>query len=107
MTQQNPEKEWFGTRHVSPDEKTGLVRGVFDSVADRYDLMNDLMSGGLHRLWKDRLIRQIRPRPGLRFLDVAGGTGDIAFRIRKNVPSAMKIAPDGSAQKALIAWCVS
>lgn len=79
----NPEKEWFGEKPVSPDEKTGLVRGVFDSVASRYDIMNDLMSGGLHRLWKDRLIRQIRPRPGLKYLDVAGGTGDIAFRIRK------------------------
>ena len=88
MTQQNPEKEWFGEKRVTPDEKTGLVRGVFDSVADRYDLMNDLMSGGLHRLWKDRLIRQIRPRPGLKYLDVAGGTGDIAFRIRKSAPAA-------------------
>lgn len=80
---QNPEKEWFGERQVDPDEKTGLVRGVFDSVSDKYDLMNDLMSGGLHRLWKDRLIREIRPRPGLSYLDVAGGTGDIAFRLRK------------------------
>jgi demethylmenaquinone methyltransferase/2-methoxy-6-polyprenyl-1,4-benzoquinol methylase len=84
----NPEKEWFGQRHVSPDEKTGLVRGVFDSVAPKYDLMNDLMSGGLHRLWKDRLVRQIRPRPGQKFLDVAGGTGDIAFRILKKAPGA-------------------
>jgi demethylmenaquinone methyltransferase/2-methoxy-6-polyprenyl-1,4-benzoquinol methylase len=80
---QNPEKTQFGDRTVSPDEKTGLVRGVFDSVADKYDVMNDLMSGGLHRLWKDRLIRMIRPRPGLKYLDVAGGTGDIAFRIRR------------------------
>lgn len=79
----NPEKNWFGEKPVSPEEKTGLVRGVFDSVADKYDLMNDLMSGGLHRLWKDRLMREIRPRPGLAYLDVAGGTGDIAFRIKK------------------------
>lgn len=79
----NPEKEWFGDRKVSAAEKTRLVRGVFDSVADKYDLMNDLMSGGVHRLWKNRLIRMIRPRPGLHYLDVAGGTGDIAFRIRK------------------------
>lgn len=85
---QNPEKEWFGTKHVSPEEKTGLVRGVFDSVADNYDIMNDLMSGGLHRLWKDRFVRMIRPRPGLRYLDVAGGTGDIAFRIMKKAPGA-------------------
>ncbi len=59
------------------------MRGVFDSVADKYDIMNDFMSGGMHRLWKDRLIREIRPRPGLKYLDVAGGTGDIAFRIKK------------------------
>ncbi len=80
---QNPEKEWFGEKRVSAEEKTALVRGVFDSVADKYDLMNDLMSGGLHRLWKDRFVRDIRPRPGLDYLDVAGGTGDIAFRLRK------------------------
>jgi demethylmenaquinone methyltransferase/2-methoxy-6-polyprenyl-1,4-benzoquinol methylase len=80
---QNPEKQWFGEKQVSPEEKTGLVRGVFDNVADKYDLMNDLMSGGLHRLWKDRFVREIRPRAGLRYLDVAGGTGDIAFRLRK------------------------
>ena len=51
--QSNPEREWFGTRKVSAREKTSLVRNVFDSVADKYDLMNDLMSGGMHRLWKD------------------------------------------------------
>lgn len=85
---QNQEKEWFGERHVTPDEKTGLVRDVFDNVAPKYDIMNDLMSGGLHRLWKDRLVRSIRPRPGQKFLDVAGGTGDIAFRILKKAPGA-------------------
>ena len=79
----NPERNWFGEKQVSPDEKTALVRGVFDSVADKYDLMNDLMSGGVHRLWKDRFVRMIRPRPGLHYLDVAGGTGDISFRIRR------------------------
>ena len=78
----NPESAWFGTQAVKPEEKASLVRGVFDSVADNYDIMNDVMSGGIHRLWKDRLIRMIRPRPGLKYLDVAGGTGDIAFRIR-------------------------
>ncbi|MEZ5918552.1 MAG: class I SAM-dependent methyltransferase [Alphaproteobacteria bacterium] len=88
MTAQNPEKEWFGEEHVTPEEKTGKVIGVFDSVASRYDLMNDLMSGGLHRLWKDRFVRQIRPRAGLRYLDVAGGTGDIAFRIKQKAPNA-------------------
>jgi demethylmenaquinone methyltransferase/2-methoxy-6-polyprenyl-1,4-benzoquinol methylase len=84
MKQQlNPESEWFGTRRVKADDKAGLVREVFDSVADNYDIMNDVMSGGVHRIWKDRLIRMIRPRAGLDYLDVAGGTGDIAFRIRK------------------------
>ena len=80
---QNPESTQFGTRNVTPDEKTSLVRGVFDSVADKYDLMNDVMSGGVHRLWKNHFIRRIRPRAGLDYLDVAGGTGDIAFRIKK------------------------
>lgn len=85
---QNPEKEWFGERKVSAEEKTKLVHGVFDSVADKYDLMNDLMSGGIHRIWKEKLIRQIRPRNDLKYFDVAGGTGDIAFRIKKAAPRA-------------------
>ena len=85
---QNPEKEWFGERRVTPEQKTGLVQGVFGSVAPKYDVMNDLMSGGLHRLWKDRLVRMIRPRGGLDYLDVAGGTGDIAFRIKEKLNSA-------------------
>ncbi len=80
---QNPESQWFGETQVSPTEKTKRVIGVFDSVASNYDIMNDFMSGGLHRLWKDHLVRKIRPSKGLHYLDVAGGTGDIAFRIRK------------------------
>ncbi len=88
---QNAEKNWFGEKQVAPDEKTKLVRGVFDSVAPSYDVMNDLMSGGLHRLWKDHLVRKIRPRAGMRFLDVAGGTGDIAFRIHKKVGKGSQI----------------
>ncbi len=76
----NPESEWFGFRHVKPQDKTGLVRGVFDSVAEHYDLMNDLMSGGLHRVWKDRLVAMMSPQAGQTLLDVAGGTGDIALR---------------------------
>ena len=59
--EKNPESLQFGERTVTPEEKTGLVRGVFDSVADQYDIMNDLMSGGVHRLWKNHLIRRIRP----------------------------------------------
>lgn len=85
---QNPESQWFGEKKVSPKEKTGLVIDVFDSVADSYDVMNDLMSAGVHRLWKDQLIRTIRPRADQDFLDVAGGTGDIAFRIKKAMGAA-------------------
>lgn len=92
----NPESEWFGDKKVTPDEKTGQVIGVFDSVARRYDLMNDLMSGGLHRIWKDRFVRMIRPRASLagkslHYIDVAGGTGDIAFRIRRKVGIGARI----------------
>ncbi len=77
------EKVSFGYRDVPAVEKAGMVRQVFASVAPRYDLMNDLMSGGVHRLWKDTAVDVLNPRPGERFLDVAGGTGDIAFRILK------------------------
>jgi demethylmenaquinone methyltransferase/2-methoxy-6-polyprenyl-1,4-benzoquinol methylase len=70
----------FGFREVGAAEKPSLVRGVFQSVAGRYDLMNDLMSGGIHRLWKAALVDWLNPRPGLTLLDTAGGTGDIAFR---------------------------
>lgn len=71
----------FGFRRVGEEEKAGLVRGVFDRVARRYDLMNDLMSAGIHRLWKAELIDRLGPRRGETHLDVAGGTGDIALAI--------------------------
>ncbi len=74
-------KSSFGFREVPETEKEGLVRQVFSSVAHRYDMMNDLMSGGVHRLWKDAMVEWLNPQPGQRVLDVAGGTGDIAFRI--------------------------
>src|SRR3954463_13067881 len=70
----------FGFRRVPETAKAPLVRAVFDSVAERYDLMNDLMSGGIHRLWKDEMVAWLNPRPGQRMLDVAGGTGDVARR---------------------------
>ncbi len=75
----------FGFRDVPESEKPNLVREVFSSVARRYDLMNDLMSGGVHRFWKDALVEWLNPQPGWRVLDVAGGTGDIAFRVAKMV----------------------
>jgi demethylmenaquinone methyltransferase/2-methoxy-6-polyprenyl-1,4-benzoquinol methylase len=74
----------FGFQTVNEEDKQGLVRGVFDAVADKYDIMNDLMSAGLHRLWKQRLVDSLHIRPHadgvLRLIDMAGGTGDIAFR---------------------------
>jgi demethylmenaquinone methyltransferase/2-methoxy-6-polyprenyl-1,4-benzoquinol methylase len=74
----------FGEELVSPEEKTARVGGVFSSVARRYDLMNDLMSGGAHRLWKNRFVTKVKPRSGEAILDMAGGTGDIAFRLAKH-----------------------
>ncbi|TVS04688.1 MAG: bifunctional demethylmenaquinone methyltransferase/2-methoxy-6-polyprenyl-1,4-benzoquinol methylase UbiE [Rhodobacteraceae bacterium] len=73
----------FGFQTVAEDQKAGLVQGVFSSVASKYDVMNDLMSGGIHRLWKDAMMDWLAPRPGQHLLDVAGGTGDIAFRFLK------------------------
>lgn len=71
----------FGYEEVNPDEKTDRVRGVFSSVASNYDLMNDAMTGGTHRLWKDKFVRRVKPQAGEDILDMAGGTGDIAFRM--------------------------
>jgi demethylmenaquinone methyltransferase / 2-methoxy-6-polyprenyl-1,4-benzoquinol methylase len=73
----------FGEEIVSPEEKTRRVGRVFSSVARRYDLMNDLMSGGLHRRWKDRFVSRVKPRRGEQVLDMAGGTGDVAFRMAR------------------------
>jgi len=73
----------FGDELVSPEEKTRRVGAVFSSVARRYDMMNDLMSGGMHRLWKDRFVARVKPRPAEHILDMAGGTGDVAFRMAR------------------------
>lgn len=75
----------FGFKKVKLEEKASLVKEVFDNVAGKYDIMNDLMSGGMHRLWKDKMIEEIGLEKGkeYKFLDVAGGTGDISFRIAK------------------------
>jgi len=73
----------FGFRDVDPAAKPGLVRVVFDRVARRYDLMNDLMSGGVHRLWKDAVAARLNPQPGETIIDCAGGTGDMARRFSK------------------------
>lgn len=73
----------FGYRDVDAREKAGMVRGVFSNVASRYDLMNDAMSGGMHRLWKNLFVRRLKPRNHEQILDMAGGTGDIAFRLHR------------------------
>ncbi|WP_320176796.1 bifunctional demethylmenaquinone methyltransferase/2-methoxy-6-polyprenyl-1,4-benzoquinol methylase UbiE [Roseovarius pacificus] len=73
----------FGFQEVPEGEKAGRVRGVFGSVASKYDVMNDAMSFGIHRIWKDAMMDWLAPRPGQRLLDVAGGTGDISFRFLK------------------------
>ncbi len=71
----------FGYEEIAPEDKTARVGAVFSSVAKKYDVMNDAMSGGMHRLWKDRFVRRVKPQPGEAILDMAGGTGDIAFRL--------------------------
>jgi len=92
----------FGYRDVGDNEKPALVRGVFSSVARRYDLMNDLMSSGVHRLWKDAMVEWLNPQPGQRIADVAGGTGDVAFRIadlaRSRGGCAAVLVCDGSVE---------
>lgn len=100
----------FGFKDVDPAEKPGLVRGVFDRVARRYDLMNDLMSGGFHRVWKDMAAARINPQPGELIVDVAGGTGDIARRLarlaakaqaRRGGPDARILVADFDAEMVL------
>lgn len=98
MTDQSADKTThFGFKTVAEDAKAGMVRDVFDTVAPKYDLMNDLMSGGIHRLWKAAMIDWLMPRPEWRMLDVAGGTGDIAFGILRAIGGpAMLRAKSGS-----------
>jgi demethylmenaquinone methyltransferase/2-methoxy-6-polyprenyl-1,4-benzoquinol methylase len=78
-----PPEATFGFRDVPREEKPKLVRGVFDRVARRYDLMNDLMSAGVHRLWKDAMAARLNPQPGETIVDCAGGTGDMARRFAR------------------------
>ncbi|QAY79522.1 class I SAM-dependent methyltransferase [Sphingosinicella sp. BN140058] len=77
------DKVSFGFEDVAPEEKTRRVGTVFSRVAARYDIMNDFMSAGLHRPWKDMFVRRVKPRAGESILDMAGGTGDIAFRMAR------------------------
>lgn len=83
MTEQQQKTTHFGFQTVREEEKAGRVQGVFTSVASKYDVMNDVMSVGIHRIWKDAMMDWLAPRPGQQLLDVAGGTGDISFRFLK------------------------
>ena len=84
----------FGFQTVPEGEKAGMVHGVFTRVASKYDIMNDVMSMGIHRVWKDAMMDWLAPRPGQRLLDVAGGTGDVAFRFLARAPGASAVVCD-------------
>lgn len=88
MTTEQTRTTHFGFQTVDEDAKAGMVHGVFSRVASKYDIMNDLMSMGIHRIWKDAMMDWLAPRPGQKLLDVAGGTGDVAFRFLKRAPGA-------------------
>jgi ubiquinone/menaquinone biosynthesis methyltransferase len=97
-------KTHFGFETVDTSEKTGRVREVFDSVASRYDVMNDVMSAGMHRLWKDRFVRGLHLRPDMRILDLAGGTGDIATRMQKRAADSEITLCDINAEMLKEGW---
>lgn len=97
MTENSEKTTHFGEATVPESEKAGLVHGVFSSVASKYDIMNDVMSVGIHRVWKDAMMDWLAPRPAQRLLDVAGGTGDIAFRFLKRAPGASAVVLDMTA----------
>ena len=80
MTQDADKTTHFGFETVPEHEKAGRVQGVFNSVASKYDIMNDVMSMGIHRVWKEAMMDWLAPRPGQKLLDVAGGTGDVSFK---------------------------
>jgi len=98
MSETDERTTHFGYSEIPESSKAGRVHGVFTSVAGKYDLMNDVMSAGVHRLWKDAMMDWLAPRDGQRLLDVAGGTGDIAFRFLKRAPGASAVVLDMTEQ---------
>ena len=94
MSEDSQQTTHFGYQEVPEAAKAGMVHGVFSRVASRYDVMNDLMSGGMHRLWKDAMMDWLAPRADQRLLDVAGGTGDVAFRFLKRAAGATAVVCD-------------
>ena len=98
MADQSDNTTHFGFKTVLETEKADRVKSVFGSVASRYDIMNDVMSGGMHRIWKDAMMDWLAPRAGQRLLDVAGGTGDIALRFLKRAGSAQVTVIDLTAE---------
>jgi demethylmenaquinone methyltransferase/2-methoxy-6-polyprenyl-1,4-benzoquinol methylase len=94
MTETDQKTTHFGFQTVDEGEKAGMVHGVFTRVASKYDVMNDAMSFGIHRIWKDAMMDWLAPRPGQKLLDVAGGTGDVAFRFLKRAPGAQATVCD-------------
>ena len=89
-----PQTTHFGFQTVNEAEKAGMVHGVFTKVASKYDIMNDVMSMGIHRIWKDAMMDWLAPRPGTRLLDVAGGTGDVSFRYLGRAPGSKAVVLD-------------
>jgi demethylmenaquinone methyltransferase/2-methoxy-6-polyprenyl-1,4-benzoquinol methylase len=87
MTDNTDKTTHFGSETIPEADKAGRVQGVFNSVASKYDVMNDVMSVGIHRVWKEAMMDWLAPRPGQKLLDVAGGTGDIAFKFLKRAGS--------------------
>jgi len=94
MTGSDKKTTHFGFQTVDEEKKAGMVHGVFTNVASKYDIMNDVMSVGVHRLWKDAMMDWLAPRPGQKLLDVAGGTGDISFRFLGRAPGAQATVLD-------------